>query len=466
MLQDDSNFGFKYASFSLSEYSLKEYIQNAIEGKKYSKNPYGSYDCSNSVVDSIISCIASQDFSFDKGNKRIFKALYMMLRDYACDNGTYSKETHAAMRMLCVYCGFAPDSIVLTDRAPMGRMARLKQRIGKWFGAEEPRDAQEDKIDQLFAAGSQQKNPAKQDTLDDEIEKRRAELHSRQEKAEQKRIAEAQKIVKDAKSNTAVIVPMLPKKTKRGLFAKISATITGFVALGAGLLFSADNSAGATATTQPNEKVPTFKTVDVAKSVHYDSVVTYNMIDSIQKQKSNLDSVMQYRKISVKAKKLAKVTKSQHGTSVKQTVQAPKSQDTAVAITRASRSALNILIGTKQAQKLCDNIQSKVDSGIFKLPEGMSVERVAHAMQMSRIYEGHSVILDALKSDVKLTVEQQRAFNEHIASIGDLGVKLQKRMSAKYNLSKHSRYDKAKKTLRMAHAKNLKQLKQMKNYMR
>ena len=62
-----------------------------------------------------------------------------------------------------------------------------------------------------------------------------------------------------------------------------------------------------------------------------------------------------------------------------------------------------------------------------------------------------------------LTVEQQKAFNDHIASIGDLGVKLQKRMAKQHNLSNHSRYSKASKSLQMEHAKNLKQLRQIKN---
>jgi len=126
---------------------------------------------------------------------------------------------------------------------------------------------------------------------------------------------------------------------------------------------------------------------------------------------------------------------------------------------------LDILKGTEGAQKLCDEVRAKFDAGIFKLPEGMSIERVAHAMEMSRVYEGHSIILDALKSDVKLTDAQQKAFNDHIASIGDLGVKLQKRMAEKHKLSHYSHYNKANKSLRAAHAKNLKQLKQAKKHM-
>lgn len=457
----DNNFDFKYAGFWISAYSLENCVNDAI----HCKQKLGLQNYSTHMADSIISCIASQSFNFDKDNKRVFKALYKMLRDYANDNGVYSDEARAAMRALCVHCGFAPDSIVLTNQT--GRFAGFKQKIGKWFGLKEPHDVQEDKIDQLFNAVAQQNN--QQDVLAAEAEKRiqeeverkrieeekrRAEEVARREEEKRKRIIAEQEQIKKAQEN--LVAPENPKKTKWTRFAKIGATITGFVALGALMLFNTHDSAQTDNSVQSNDKAPTFKTVNTAQSAHYNNVITYNMADSLQKQKSNLDSVMQYRKT-------ANTQTLQNAGTAKQIVSSLESQAKAEAVTRASRSALNVLIGTKRAQKLCDNIQSKLDAGIFKLPDGMSVERVAHAMQMSRIYEGHSVILDALNSDKPLTVEEQRAFDEHIASIGDLGVKLQKRMATKHKLSKHSRYDNAQKVLKIAHIKNLKQLKQITN---
>jgi len=449
----DNNFDFKYAGFWLSAYSLESCVNDAI----HCKQKLGLQNHSTYMADSIISCIASQSFDFDKDNKRVFKALYKMLRDYANDNGVYSDEARAAMRTLCVHCGFAPDSIVLTNQTGrFGRFGRFKQKIGKWFGLKEPHDVQEDKIDQLFNAVAQQNSLAKQDILDVEAEKRRAEEAERKrvEEEKRKRIIAEQEQIKKAQEN--LVAPEKPKKTKWTRFAKIGATITGFIALGAAMLFNAHDSSKTDNSVQSNDKAPTFKTVNTARSAHYNNVITYNMADSLQKQKSNLDSVLQYRKT-------ANAQTLQKSGTTKQTVASSESQAKAEAVTRASRSALNVLIGTKRAQKLCDNIQSKVDAGIFKLPDGMSVERVAHAIQMSRIYEGHSVILDALNSDKPLTVEEQRAFDEHIASIGDLGVKLQKRMATKHKLSKHSRYNNSQKTLKIAHIKNLKQLKQITN---
>ncbi len=466
-MSHDNNFDFEYAGFWVSASSLESCANDAI----HCKQKLGLQNYSTYMADSIISCIASQSFNFDKGNKRVFKALYRMLRDYANDNGVYSDETRAAMRALCVYCGFAPDSIVLTNQTV--RSTRFKQKIGKWFGLKEPHDVQEDKIDQMFDAAAQQNN--QQDVLAAEAEKRRAEEaerkrieeekrraeeaeHKRVEEEKRKRIIAEQEQIKKAQESVKenLVAPEKPKKTKWTRFAKIGATITGFVALGALMLFNAHDSAQTDNSVQSNDKAPTFKTVNTAQSAHYNNVITYNMADSLQKQKSNLDSVLQYRKT-------ANAQTLQNAGATKQTVASSESQAKAEAVTRASRSALNVLIGTKRAQKLCDNIQSKVDAGIFKLPDGISVERVAHAMQMSRIYEGHSVILDALNSDKPLTVEEQRAFDEHIASIGDLGVKLQKRMATKHKLSKHSRYDNAQKVLKIAHIKNLKQLKQITN---
>ena len=91
----------------------------------------------------------------------------------------------------------------------------------------------------------------------------------------------------------------------------------------------------------------------------------------------------------------------------------------------------------------------------------MSVQRVAHAMVMSRIYEGKSVILDALNTDKQLTDAQQSAFEEHINGIGIRGEKLQQRMSKKQKLSSHSKFDRSSYAKQQAHIKNLKQLRQM-----
>lgn len=124
-------------------------------------------------------------------------------------------------------------------------------------------------------------------------------------------------------------------------------------------------------------------------------------------------------------------------------------------------SALDILIGSKKRDTLYNKIQAQVDRGIFRIPVGMSVQRIAHAMEMSRIYEGKSIILDALNSDVKLTEIQQIAFEAHIDGIGVRGEKLQKRMAAKQKLSGHSRFNKASYNQQMKHIKNLKQLRQI-----
>ena len=553
MLFGDNNFDFMYSNFPLSRGVLESYVKHAIDHKKSIKDYKNSYNHASGLVDCIISCIASKDFSFNKNDRRTFKILYLMLRDYAHDNGVYSDEARTAMRVLCEYCGFAPDAIILTDHKPLGRMERLKKRFSKWFGFDDEHDDQEDKIDQMFAEIERQKSREKHDALVAEAEKRRAELqrereerekarsvkvihiqeekqeeekqqeekqqqqeitpqvevqaepekkeqepsvsvqlvqeeisqqtekkqiknlaqlHRERKRKEQKRsvkvihIQEKQnqqkKEPKNHKKTKTVRVVKIeqktPEKRKFGRFAAISATITGFVALGAAMLFGSHNSADMTSSTVDNNNEPTFKNIYVDQSSHYDNVSTYNMIDSLKKQKSNLDSLMQYRAPSV--------VKSEQVAQEKQTVQTSEDKDYADAVTDASRSALNILIGAERAQKLYHDICVKVKAGIFNLPDGMSVERVAHAMEMSRIYEGHSVILDALNSDVKLTVEQQKAFNDHIASIGDLGVKLQKRMAKQHNLNQHSRYDKAGKDFQRAHAKNLKQLRQIKNRMR
>lgn len=124
-------------------------------------------------------------------------------------------------------------------------------------------------------------------------------------------------------------------------------------------------------------------------------------------------------------------------------------------------SSLDILMGTQKRDALYNKIQNQVNRGIFKIPEGMSVQRIAHAMEMSRIYEGKSVILDALNTNTQLTDAQQEAFKNHIDGIGIRGEKLQQRISKQQKLSSYSKFDHSSKAQQSKHIKNLKQLRQM-----
>lgn len=121
-------------------------------------------------------------------------------------------------------------------------------------------------------------------------------------------------------------------------------------------------------------------------------------------------------------------------------------------------NSLNIIIGKQEYSKLYKKIQHQVNNQIFEIPEGMSIERIAHAATMSRIYEGKSIVLDALETKVKLTPEQQKMFESHIEGIGVRGEKLQKRMSEKQKLSNHSRFDQASHSEQQKHIKNLQKL--------
>lgn len=132
-----------------------------------------------------------------------------------------------------------------------------------------------------------------------------------------------------------------------------------------------------------------------------------------------------------------------------------------VAINNFCDSSLDILIGKKKREALYNKIQNQVNRGIFKIPNGMSLQRIAHAMEMSRIYEGKSIILDALKSDKVLNQAEQEAFAKHIEGIGERGEKLQKRMMKKHKLSSYSKFNKASYAQQKTHIKNLKQLRQL-----
>ena len=481
------DYDFRYNRFSFHATTLIDYIDDAIYFKKNSQNEYDQYSHSLNVVESIVSCIAADDFDFNPNNKEVFKSLYIMLRDCCHENGKYSDNARLALRKICEHCGFTENAIELTNKKPVGRFGKISQKISSWFGKKTYKDPVEDFIDQMFAAKEQSKSDSQPKTVVAVPVKTVAENTVKEQshlvktvqpvKTMRKKRSKfgfhtktivatpvksvARKIVKkqtlpvkiapvqlsaykeqpksDFQSKpvsnhtyTKIFKFKLPKvnytkPSKRSMFA---AVITGGILIGA-MMFGGGNKKNNSANI--NEKsVTELKSVTPMSTAHYKSVTTYNLVDSVKTQQNK------YK---------------------------PATDSVSVKLTAASRSALDVLMGTEKAQKLCDEVRAKFDAGIFQLPEGMSIERVAHAMQMSRVYEGHSVILDALNSDVKLTDAQQKAFNDHIASIGDLGVKLQKRMAAKHKLSHYSRYDNAKKSLRAEHIKNLQQLKQAKKQM-
>ncbi|MBR3148088.1 MAG: hypothetical protein IKF41_01940 [Alphaproteobacteria bacterium] len=524
------DYDFRYNRFSFHATTLIDYIDDAIYFKNNCQNEYDEYSHSLNVVESIVSCIISNDFDFKPNNKEIFKSLYIMLRDCCHENGKYSDNARLALRKICEHCGFPGNAIELRDKKTTGLFGKISKKISSWFGKKNTKDPVEDVIDQMFAAKEQSKSDSQPKTVgvlpvktvaENTVKKQQepvktASVQTPAAKEQSKSDSQPKTVgavpVKTVAKNTVkkqshLVKPVQPIKTvrkkrskfgfhtktivatpvksvakkivkeqtlpvktapeqlsaykeqpksdfqskpvsnhtytkifkfklpkinytkpsKRTMFA---AAITGGILIGA-MLFGGGNKKNNSANI--NEKsVTELKSVTPMSTAHYKSVTTYNLVDSVKTQQNK------YK---------------------------PATDSVSVKLTAASRSALDILMGEEKAQKLCNDVRAKLDAGIFKLPNGMSIERVAHAMQMSRVYEGHSVILDALNSNTKLTDAQQAAFNEHIANIGDLGVKLQKRMAAKHKLSHNNRYSHAKKSLRAAHAKNLKQLKLAKKQM-
>lgn len=226
-----------------------------------------------------------------------------------------------------------------------------------------------------------------------------------------------------------------PSRKKGGLYA-MAVTITGVVAAGAVMLMGpAKSTPDADMGAKP---VPTFKKVSVADT-------SYNMNRVYNIGQNSL------KKRNAAANKVAPQVAT---------------DSLSVQLSKTSKSALDVILGVKQANELCRRVRHQIDAGIFTVPNGMSVERVAHAMLMSHIYEGNSIILRALKSALKLTPAQQVEFNRHVAEIGDMGLGLQRRMAAKQKLSKHSYYDCTSAQLQKVHVKNLKQLKQLQKAVR
>ncbi len=246
-------------------------------------------------------------------------------------------------------------------------------------------------------------------------------------------------------------VPASSRKNK--ILYRVTATLTGLMAVGTAVFMTSDLTKSNTESDVDAARVSAFKTISVGDTTHHAAQILYKL--DKWRLSRNAQSPFFVAKPALKP---------MHGASARV---APVATDSAsVRLTRASQSALNVLLGQKKADKLCRQVQAQIDAGIFAAPRGMSVQRIAHAMTMSRIYEGKSVILDALKSTKRLTPAQQAAFAQHIDEIGDLGVKLQQRMASGHRLSTHSRYAQAPRALQQAHVKNLKQLKQLRKMAR
>ena len=429
----NDNYDFKYSEFPIDTKTLESYINEASHFKqKHPKEP-NQYNHTLGIVDSITTCILSDKFDFNPNNKRIFKLLYTMLRDCGHENGKYSDDARRALQKLLKFCGFSENAIELTDQKPLGRFEKIKRKISGWFGSNTEKDPNEDIIDRLFATKEQHINRSQPVKVAPTV----VPLTPRVEKTDKKE-AEPALDSTEQKNNHSKF-----NFASSSTISKFAAAFTGGIII-TSMLFA---DGAKEKNTDAGINTASIKSLNMSAPIattHYESVTTYNWGDTIKTKQFGL---------------------TQKTDSITQNKYKPATDSVSVKLTAASRSALDILMGTEKAQKLCDDVKTKFNAGIFELPEGMSIERVAHAMQMSRIYEGNSIILYALNSDVKLTNAQQKAFNKHIADIGDLGVKLQKRMAAKHKLSNHNHYKHAKKSLREAHAKNLKQLKQAKKYM-
>lgn len=429
----NNNYDFKYNGFPICTEALESYVKEAGHFKQEYQTKQNQYNHTLGVVDSILASILSDDFDFNPNNKKIFKLLYIMLRDCGHENGKYSDDARCALKKLLRFCGFSENAIELTDKKPLGRFEKIKSKIGGWFGAKTKKDSNEDAIDRMFATKGQnthRSQPVK-------VEPKVVPLTPRVEKIDKQEAQPAFDSTKQKNNHSKFKISGLSK------VSKFAAAFTGGLVV-TSMLFADGANKNDTDADINTDSVKALNISAPIATTQYKSVATYNLIDSIKANKWEFTP------------KTNSKTENEYK---------PATDSVSVKLTASSRSALNILMGTEKAQKLCDDVKAKFEAGIFKLPEGMSIERVAHAMQMSRIYEGNSIILYALNSDVKLTDAQQKAFNKHIADIGDLGIGLQKRMAAKHKLSNYNHYQHAKKSLREAHAKNLKQLKQAKKYM-
>ncbi len=440
---NNSQNEFRYGQFPMSNSALDFYVDSAIKSKKSDGMIDGADSYSVSIVDSIIQAIVAEDVSFDVNNKHVVFTLYRMIRDCGHDaDGKYSDVARDAMRVICRRCGFAENALELQDVQPVSKWQRFKNRISGMFGfGDKKTDDAESRIDVLIRARDEQKSKEKQKAA--VVPVTATHKVENNQRMPQNTPSGEQPSEKNKPANV-----MSNKTTYKWGKSNLAASVIGFVAIGGVALFGGKSNASDGATTDNNNETKTFNIVHASDTTHYTDTTTYNLADVFGGQKSvGMNVVDKYKHMDV---------------DTTATVKKVATDSISVALTVASRSALDVLLGRAKAQKLCDDVRTQIELGIFAAPDGMSVERIAHAMEMSRIYEGQSIILDALHSNEKLTPAQQAAFEDHIAQIGDMGKGIQKRMARTQKLSSHSHYNKSKKTLRASHAKNIKHLRDLK----
>lgn len=475
------SYDFKYSGFTVSRYNIEDYIA-ALPGNGGLFGRRTMYYHSYGIVESMIRSIASNDFAFNPNDRGMCRLLEEMIRKGGHDRGVYSESAHMAMRNLCIAQGKNPDNHLLYDKTISGRISQATSKIKGLFGFGKKKHGAapaEFEPAQVVDAPAES-TPVSHIDTDVDVAVEPAPVQ--------------QQTVPDTVIEPGVDVPVTdavadtqPQKSSRkaNILYNMAATVAGIAAIGA-LVLTGGRVNNMNGDAAPVDSVPTFKTVSMGDTSRTMTQV-YNLGDfANQARNATIPTLTAPRMLNTaRAPRtpmmptVASVRPATHVAPVvtpavpakKVTKQAPTASrvatdSVAVQLTRASKSSLNILLGTKKADELCRRVQSQIDAGIFAAPNGMSAERIAHAMTMSRVYEGKSVILDALNSKVALTPAQQAAFNQHIDEIGDMGVKIQKRMASKHKLSKHSCFDRASHAQQTVHIKNVKQLKQFRKLAR
>lgn len=406
---------FRYSGFWISKDRLKDYTENTVEEKKYTGKRRQYYNSNIMLTTSIIRCIAGGEVEFNVKDTELCNLLEdMIIKCGTDDNGVYTAEAHQAMQKLCVMRGMAPNAIKLRDKTNSSIWERASTKIKGFFGW-----------------GKKKEAPTVEQKIDPVVEKKTTTKPSVDKKANS-----------ENKSEVIQPRPQTANTSKRDNVIKTLAG-TASVALMGLSFFALMSLRGCDAEkqdktqAQPNTKTQTYTQKTITDTLNIQPVV----------------------------KPMTPAARPTPEQMVKPVINPHQAEEIAK-INACCNSSLNILIGEQAREKLYAQVRRQVERGIFQIPNGMSVERVAHAITMSRIYEGKSVIIDALNATQKLTPSQQAAFADHIEGIGVNGVKLQKRMAAKQKLSSHSKYDQASKAMKKTHAKNLKELRQMRGHNR
>lgn len=404
----------KYGPFDIDSTILYDYIRAIRYNRKYINKPEMQNEHAEGVVESLIFSIADNDVDFDNSTTDAFDALKELIEAAGYDaQGHYSEQAHQAYLHIYEKQGLNPSDAKLEDIELKTPWQQKMLKIKNFFSRKKTTEA----------TASEKTSPQKKKFL----------------------------FLPSVKS--------LWKKSKKYVYGLTIAAF-GLFALKSG----SDGIQKLLKDTHKQEiKTSQKKSFEASSDTFVWQPQAYTNIslpDSFIQLK--LDTV---RKIEANKKAYQLQHSSQKTKSV---ISANKAYTQTLSHNDSIKNKPYISsLEIHKATHLIAMVENQLNKGIFKAEKGLTKERIAHAYLMCQTYAdadpiGTKIVLNAVNSQNKLTLAQQKAFTNYIINgVGERGIKLQALSIQKGNKNHHSAFNHASKQLQQCHIKNLQDVRKL-----